>query len=84
VVNQLSLSERVGQFEVGLVSFGPIVYGVCKLKIWSLIVKKESLISPRASPPHPAMTRFFSGLIRGGPTREMDSKSHPSPPIMAG
>ena len=33
----------------------------CKLKIRSLIVKKESLISPRASPPHPAMTRYLTG-----------------------
>jgi len=57
---------------------------VCKLKIRSLIVKKESLISPRTSPPHPAMTRFFSGLNRGGPTTEMGSKSYPSPPKMAG
>jgi len=74
----------VGQCEVGLVSFGPIVHGVCKLKIRSLIVKKESLISSRANPPHPTMTRFFSGLNRGGPTREMGSKSHPSPPKMEG
>jgi len=57
---------------------------VCKLKIPSPIVKKESLISPRASPPHPVMTRFFNGLNRGGPTREMGLKSHPSPPKMAG
>jgi len=63
---------------LGWVSFGPIVYGVCKLKIRSLIVKKESLISLQASPPHPAMTRFFSGLNRGEPTREMGSKSHPT------
>jgi len=74
----------VGQFEVELILFDPIVYVVCKLKIRSLIVKKESLISPRASLPHPAMTRFFSRLNRDGPTREIDSKSNPSPPIMAG
>jgi len=59
----------VGQFEVELISSGPIVYGMCKLKIRSLIVKKESLISPWASPPHPTITCFFSGLNRGGPTR---------------
>jgi len=56
----------VRQFEVGLVSFGPIVYGVCKLKIRSLIVKKESLISLWTSPPQPAMTAFSAGLTGAG------------------
>jgi len=55
----LSLSERVRQFEVGLVSLGPIVYWVCKLKIWSLIVKKRKF-NKHAGPP--AMTRFSAGL----------------------
>jgi len=56
----------VGKLRLGWVSFGPIVYGVCELNIRSLIVKKESLISPLASPPHLAMTRFFSGLTGTG------------------
>jgi len=38
----------------------------------------------RASPPDPAMTRFISELNRGGPTREVGSKSHSSLPKMAG
>jgi len=35
---------------------------MCKLKILSLIVKKESLISLQASLHQPAMTHFFSRL----------------------
>jgi len=85
-MNQLSLItvRESGTILGWLVSFGPIVYGVCKLKIRSLIVKKESLISSRASPPYLAMTGFFNGLNWGGPTRDMGSKSHPNPLKMAG
>jgi len=58
VVNHLSLSERVGQFKAGLVSSGPIVYGVCSLKIRSLIVKKESL-EPAGQPTPPRYNPLF-------------------------